>query len=70
MIKETKKELTFHLMADSVVHRLHSSLDTEFRLEAGFLSECVSLIKQRPCECREEIHKKIHQIEFTTIFTD
>ncbi|RYG74854.1 DUF2507 domain-containing protein [Lentibacillus lipolyticus] len=70
LVKEKKNELTFQLMADAIVYRLNSPLETEFRLEAGFLSESVSHIKQRPCECEEEIHKKIHQIEFTAILTD
>lgn len=70
LVKEKKKELVFQLMADSVVYRLNAPLDTEFRLEAGFLSEAIEQIKERSCECQEEQHKKIHQIEFTVIFTD
>ncbi|QKY69611.1 YslB family protein [Lentibacillus sp. CBA3610] len=70
LFKEKKKELVFQLMADSVVYRLSAPLETEFRLEAGFLAESVEQIKERSCECREELHKKIHQIEFTVLFTD
>ncbi|MFD2761763.1 YslB family protein [Lentibacillus juripiscarius] len=70
LVKEKKNELTFQLMADTIVYRLNSPLDTEFRLEAGFLSESIGLVNQRPCECEEEIHKKIHQIEFSAVFTD
>ncbi|MFD1362191.1 YslB family protein [Lentibacillus salinarum] len=70
LVKEKKKELIFQLMADSVVCRLTAPLDTEFRLEAGFLAESIERVKERSCECREEIHKKIHQIEFTVIYTD
>ncbi|SFD59112.1 Protein of unknown function [Lentibacillus persicus] len=70
LFKERKSELIFHLMADSVVYRLKAPLQTEFRLEAGFLAESIEQIKNRSCECKEELHKKIHQIEFTVMFTD
>ncbi|ALX48239.1 YslB family protein [Lentibacillus amyloliquefaciens] len=70
LFKEKKTELVFQLMADSVVYRLKAPLNTEFRLESGFLAEAIERVKDRPCECREELHKKIHQIEFTVIFTD
>ncbi|PAV27638.1 hypothetical protein CIL05_20975 [Virgibacillus profundi] len=69
LVKEKKKELVFHLMADSVAERLQASFHTEFRLEAGFLAEAVHMIKEIDCECTEEINKKIHQVEFTVIFT-
>ncbi|WP_010532459.1 YslB family protein [Lentibacillus jeotgali] len=70
LVKEKKNELVFQLMADSVVYRLNAPLNTEFRLEAGFLSESIERIKERSCECKEELYKKIHQIEFTVVFSD
>lgn len=70
LVKEKKKELVFQLMSDSVVYRLTAPLDTEFRLEAGFLAESIEHIKERSCECQEKLHQKIHQIEFTVIFTE
>ncbi|WP_164668440.1 YslB family protein [Virgibacillus doumboii] len=70
LVKEKKKVLTFHLMADAVVYRLSAPFDTEFRLEAGFLAEALQSIKSRPCECTEEINKKIHQVEFSVVYTD
>ncbi|HLS10059.1 YslB family protein [Lentibacillus sp.] len=70
LVKEKKNQLIFQLMADSVVYRLTSPLDIEFRLEAGFLSESIEQVKGRSCECQEDLHKKIHQVEFTIIFTD
>lgn len=70
LVKEKKKVLTFHLMADSVVYRLDAPFETEFRLEAGFLAESIQSIKDRPCECTEEVHKKIHQIEFSVFYTE
>lgn len=69
LIKEKKKRLTFTLLADSVVHRLKSPIETEFRLEAGFLSESIQLVNGQECECIEEINYKIHQIEFTVVYT-
>ncbi|MBP1968833.1 putative hydrocarbon binding protein [Virgibacillus natechei] len=71
LIKEKRKELTFHLMADSVAQRLSASFETDFRLEGGFLAESIQMIREeKECECVEKINYKIHQIEFTVIYTD
>ncbi|WP_373892996.1 YslB family protein [Virgibacillus sp. CBA3643] len=69
LIKEKRKELVFHLMADAVVQRLNASFHTEFRLEAGFLAEAIQMINEKECECVEAVNHKIHQIEFTVIYT-
>lgn len=69
LIKEKKNRLTFTLLADSVVHRLNSPIETEFRLEAGFLSESIQLVTDQECECIDEINYKILQIEFTIVYT-
>lgn len=68
-VKQKKKEFIFTLLSDSVVHRLNAPLETEFRLEAGFLAEAIQLIKEVECECVEEVNRKIHQIEFKVVFT-
>lgn len=69
LIKERKKELVFHLMADSVVQRLKAPFDIDFRLEAGFLAEAMQQLKDIECECTEEINYKIHQVEFSVLYT-
>ncbi|HLR52315.1 MAG TPA: YslB family protein [Candidatus Avamphibacillus sp.] len=69
LVKKKRKEFIFTLLADSIVHRLKSPLDTEFRLEAGFLAEGIQLIDNIECECIEEINYKIHQIQFRVVFT-
>src|SRR5699024_11803555 len=69
LVKEKKKLLTFTLLADSVVHRLKAPIETEFRLEAGFLSESIQLIHDIECECIEEINPKIHQVQFKIMYT-
>jgi len=69
LVKKKRKEFIFTLLADSVVHRLKSPLETEFRLEAGFLAEGIQLIDNIECECIEEINYKIHQIQFRVVFT-
>ncbi len=69
MIKEKRKELVFTLLSDAVVQRLKAPIETEFRLEAGFLAESIQLIKEVECECTEDINHKIHQIEFRVIYT-
>lgn len=70
LFKERSNELEFHLLADAVVQRLNLPLDTEFRLEAGFLAEAISMLKGTECECIEEVRKKIHQVEFKVVFVD
>lgn len=67
--QQKRKTLVFHLLDDAVVYRLTSSLPVDFRLEAGFLSEAIEMIENQSCECVEEIHEKIHQVEFRVIFT-
>ncbi|MEC5422003.1 YslB family protein [Virgibacillus sp. C22-A2] len=69
LIKEKRKETIFYLMADAVVHRLEAPIDADFRLEAGFLAEAVQIVEGIECECMEEINYKIHQIEFSVLFT-
>ncbi|MUV39392.1 uncharacterized protein JNUCC1_03268 [Lentibacillus sp. JNUCC-1] len=69
-VKEKRKSLTFTLMSDAVVYRLKAPFEIDFRLEAGFLSEAIGLIKNRTCECNEMINTNIHQIVFTVYFTD
>lgn len=67
--KETKKNMLFHLLDDAVVYRLLAPFDADFRLEAGFLSQAIEDIHGRYCECTEEIHTKIHQVEFNVFYT-
>ncbi|MFD2627962.1 DUF2507 domain-containing protein [Oceanobacillus kapialis] len=69
LIKEKKKELVFQLMADSVAQRLQAPLHTEFRLEAGFLAEAVQMVIGTECECTENIHRRIHQVQFNIVYT-
>lgn len=70
LVKEKKKQLTFHLLDDSIVLRLKGPLDVDFRLEAGFLAEAVQRITERECECQEEIHKRIHQVKFDCFYIE
>ncbi|WP_217586901.1 YslB family protein [Lentibacillus saliphilus] len=69
-VKEKRKELIFTLMSDAVVQRLKAPFEADFRLEAGFLSETLGMIKGRTCECSESVNPKIHQVVFTVVYTD
>ncbi|WP_099158695.1 YslB family protein [Virgibacillus ndiopensis] len=69
LVKKKRKEIIFHLMADSVANRLNAPFESEFRLEAGFLAESIQIINEASCECMEEVNKKILQVEFTVIYT-
>jgi len=70
LIKQKRKEFTFHLMSDDIVLRLKAPFVTDFRLEAGFLSEALYIVEGKECECVEDINHRIHQIEFSVVFTD
>jgi len=70
LFKEKNNQLEFHLLSDAVVQRLAMPVDVEFRLEAGFLAEAITILKGKECECIEEVRKKIHQVEFTIIFVE
>ncbi|WP_067727244.1 YslB family protein [Oceanobacillus damuensis] len=70
LVKRKRKELIFHLLSDSVVLRLKAPFETEFRMEAGFLSEALQSVEGIECECLEEINQRINQIEFSVVFTD
>ncbi|WP_047985023.1 YslB family protein [Ornithinibacillus californiensis] len=70
LFKEKGNKLEFHLLSDAVVQRLAMPVDTEFRLEAGFLAEAISILKRVECECVEEVRPKIHQVEFTVVFVE
>lgn len=70
LINEKRKEFVFYLLSDSVVRRLTSPIEADFRLEAGFLAEAVQSVKEVECECIETINRKIHQIQFRVVITD
>lgn len=70
VVKEKANTITFHLMADEVVHRLRSPFETDFRLEAGFIAEAIQKINGRPCECMEKINERLYRIQFTIHYTD
>ncbi|AIF43269.1 DUF2507 domain-containing protein [Virgibacillus sp. SK37] len=65
IIKEKKETITFQLMSDALVQRLKAPIDTEFRLEAGFLAEAFQRIDNSDCECTEEINRKLFLVQFT-----
>src|SRR5699024_329236 len=68
-VKEKRKSSTFHLLDDSIVQKLQSSLEIDFRYESGFLAGACEQLYGTECECIEKIHHKIYQVEFTIIFT-
>lgn len=70
LVKDKKKEMVFHLMADEVVRRLEAPFDTDFRMEAGFIAEAVQRLTDRPTECSETINERLYRIQFKVFFTD
>lgn len=70
IVKEKRNQVTLYLMADEIVERMEASIDTEFRLEAGFIAEVFQKVFQRGTECVEEINQKLLRVEFTVHFTD
>jgi len=70
LIKEKKKQMTFHLMADEIVKRMDSPLPIDFQLEAGFLAEGLQQITGRPAECNESVNDRLYRVQFNVHFTD
>lgn len=70
LIKDKRKSMTFHMMADEIAQRIESSINIDFRLEAGFLSEAIAIITRRPCEVTESVNEKLYRVEFKLTFTD
>lgn len=70
LIKEKKKQLTFHLMSDDIVERMKSPLEIDFRLEAGFIAQAISHITERPCECTETINARLFRVELKVDYLD
>lgn len=69
LVKEKRKELIFTLMSDSVAQKIQSPIPVDFRLEAGFLAEAVHIALDVSTECIDQINPKIHQVEFTVLYT-
>lgn len=70
VIKEKKKYITFHLMSDDIVERMKSSLEVDYRLEAGFIAEVIANITERPCECTETMNERLFRVEFKVHYLD
>lgn len=70
LIKDKKNNITFHLMADEIVHRLKSPLETDFKLEAGFIAEAIQTINARACECTDTLNEKLYRVSFKVFYTD
>ena len=70
LIKDKKNQMVFHLMADEVVKRLQTSIETNFRLEAGFIAESIHHLTGRPAECNETTNERLFRVQFKVFFTD
>lgn len=70
LVKEKKKQLTFYLMSDDIFERMNASLDVDFRLEAGFIAEIITLLTERPCECTEKVNERLYRVEFQVHYLD
>src|SRR5699024_10292418 len=70
LMQVKKHQLTFHLMADEIVERLTSPIETEFRIESSFIAKVVQNIHERGYECIESVNKRLYRIEFKVHFTD
>lgn len=70
LVKEKRKGFVFYLLSDAIVQRIQTELQTEFNLEAGFLSETLEIMQEKVCECRYEVNTKIHQVEFHVHYTE
>lgn len=70
LTKEKRRSLEFFLMSDEIVKRIKAPIQTDFRLESGFLAEAVEKIMGRPCECIEQVNERLYRVQFEIVFTD
>lgn len=70
IIKEKKNEYQFHLMADEVAMRIRSSMEVDFRMEAGFLANAIETMVEKQCECYDTVNEKLLRIEFRAIIVE
>lgn len=57
-------------MSDDIFERMNASLDVDFRLEAGFIAEIITLLTERPCECTEKVNERLYRVEFQVHYLD
>ena len=69
-LKQKRNHLYFHLMSDELVARIDSPFEIDFRMEAGFIAECVEQLYERKCECSESFNKRLYRAEFEVVFID
>ncbi|WP_028783389.1 YslB family protein [Thalassobacillus devorans] len=70
ILQEKKKETRFELSGHVLEKRLQNPLlEIDFRMEAGFLAEAITLTQNVNGECFEEIDEKKHRVTFTVMHT-
>ncbi|WP_138415444.1 YslB family protein [Aquibacillus sediminis] len=67
--KEKRKELIFELTGETITNRIDQEFDVDYRLEAGFLAQAVEQVKEKYCECIEEVNTKKKFVQFTVYFS-
>ena len=68
--KEKRNALIMELTSETVARRREARLDNSgYRLEAGFLAECVEKIKGISCECLEDTKPENSKVQFDIIYT-
>ncbi|MRH42927.1 DUF2507 domain-containing protein [Aquibacillus halophilus] len=69
LMKEKRRELIFELTGDTISQRNQQDIDTEYRLESGFLAEAMQQVKNADCECVEENRTKKQLVQFNVIYS-
>lgn len=70
LVKDKKNVKTFYLLSDTIVAKLKSDMETDFRLEAGIIAEVLQQLEGADCECLESVHRRLKQVEFTVYIQD
>jgi|SRR5690625_223536 len=70
LIKDKRNQMIFHLMADTIVHKLQASIPVDFRMESGFLAEAIQLLTERVTECTEITNERLYRVEFKVLLFD
>ncbi|WP_067843340.1 YslB family protein [Amphibacillus sediminis] len=63
LVKEKRSEHIFKLQTKAISNRYALGIETDYRIEAGFLAAAMEQIKQYSCECIEEEKPKKNYVE-------
>lgn len=63
LLKEKRSEHIFKLQTKAITQRHELGIDTEYRIESGFLAAALEQLNDFSCECIEEVKPRKNYVE-------